>query len=583
MTGQRLSSLLRLGVRLVERLRPTEAHQNLAWAVLVGVVGAAAALFFERATTALQFLFTRHDGGNLYVFKQLSPWLRLIVPTLGGFLAGAVLTFGQRYIRQGATDYMEAITLGDGKVRARSTLYRSLAALFSIASGEAIGKEGPLLQLSAMLASKLGQLRHLPPARLRLLVACGASAGIAAAFNAPIAAALFVAEIVLGSLAMETLGPLIFSSVASIITLQIFDDAHPLYQLTTFKVQIPGINEVLLLGVLGIICGLMACFFLRLLDFTHRLFAKVSWPLTLKLTLGGLFVGLLATYHPEVTGNGSDVVTSLLTNPGVWQAVLLTLAFKMLATSVVFGSGAVGGVFTPTLMVGACTGFLTWAGFHHLFPSFDLQMAAFTTIGMGAMLAAATQAPIMSILMIFEMTQSYEIMIPLMLASVIGYYTVRGFGLHSLYAAHRRPSGKDVFSLPLEAITVADIMQTRPGTAPPTAHFAELARRFLTGGMDRQYVVDADHRLVGVVRLEDLSDYLHSRALADSIIARDIAYEDAPALAPELSLPEALVTFTKAHEHELPVVNKKTCELLGTLSRNDLLLTLAEVGKRNVR
>jgi CIC family chloride channel protein len=255
----------------------------------------------------------------------------------------------------------------------------------------------------------------------------------------------------------------------------------------------------------------------------------------------------------------------------------------MLATSVVFGSGAVGGVFTPTLMVGACTGFLTWQGFHVLFPGLDLQMAAFTTIGMGAMLAAATQAPITSILMVFEMTQSYEIMIPLMLASVIGYYTVRGFGLQSLYAHHRRQSVKDVFSLPLEAITVADIMQIRPGTAAPTARFAELARHFLTGGMDRQYVVDANHRLLGVVRLEDLADYLHSRALADSMIAHDIAYEDAPVLAPELSLPEALVTFTKSHEHELPVVHKKNGELLGTLSRNDLLLTLAEVGKRAVR
>jgi CIC family chloride channel protein len=581
MTGQRFSSLLRLGVRIVERLRPTEAHQNLAWAVLVGILGAGSSLLFEHVTAWLQYLFTAQQGGNLAVFDQLGPWRRLAVPTLGGLAAGVVLTLGQRYIRQEATDYMEAITLGNGKVPVRSTLYRSLAALFSIASGEAIGKEGPLLQLSAMLASACGRFRRLPPARLRLLVACGAAAGIAAAFNAPIAAALFVAEIVLGSLAMETLGPLIFASAASIITLQTFGAAKPLYVLDKFHA--PGVYEVLLLGVLGVACGLMACAFLRLLEQFKQIFAKVPLPLTIKLGLGGFVVGLIAIIHPEVTGNGYDVVKSLLNDQWFWQAVFLTLLFKMFATSVVFGSGAVGGVFTPTLMVGACTGFLCWQGFDTLFPSLHLQMAGFTTIGMGAMLAAATQAPIMSILMVFEMTLSYEIMIPLMLATVIGYYTVRGFGLQSLYAPHRRKTVKDVFSFPLEAITVADIMQTQPGTVPPNAPFDELARHFVTGGMDRQYVVDPDHRLIGVVRLEDLTDYLHSTALADSIIARDIAYEDAPTLGPEISLPQALVAFTQAREHELPVVRKKNCELLGTLSRNDLLLTLAEVAKRGVR
>ncbi len=580
MTGQRLSSLLRLGVRLLKRLRPTEAHQNLAWAALVGILGAAMALLFERATAALQFLFTGCEGTSLDVFKELNAWRCVAIPTLGGLLAGVVLTFSQRYLRQEATDYMEAITLGDGKVRVRSSLCRSLAAIFSIASGGAIGKEGPLVQLAAMAASLCGRVRHLPPARLRLLVACGAAAGITAAFNAPIAGALFVAEIVLGSLAMETLGPLFVASAASIITMRLFGESQPLYQLATF--QAPGLYEVLLLGVLGIACGLMACVFQRLLGIFHEVFAKLAWPLTAKLGLGGLFVGLVAIYHPEVTGNGYDVVKSLLSAPAFWDAVLLTLLFKMLATSIVFGSGAVGGVFTPTLMVGACTGFLSWHGFDVLFPSLHLQMPGFVAIGMGAMLAAATQAPIMSVLMVFEMTRGYEIIIPLMLASVVGYYTFRATGLTSLYSPRRRVT-RDVFSRPLEAITVADIMQNRPGTALPTAGFAELARHFLTGGLDRQYVVDRDRHLIGVVRLEDLADYLHSRTLADSVIARDIAYEDAPTLAPELSLPEALVTFTRAKEHELPVVHPKTAELLGTLSRNDLLLTLAEVGRRDVR
>jgi CIC family chloride channel protein len=180
--------------------------------------------------------------------------------------------------------------------------------------------------------------------------------------------------------------------------------------------------------------------------------------------------------------------------------------------------------------------------------------------------------------MIFEMTLSYEIMIPLMLASVIGYYTFRGFGLHSLYH-HGPQDAYDIFNRPLETLTVADIMQAKPLTIGPQAGFGEVARQFLSGGCDRQYVVGPDRRLLGVVRLEDLSEHLHSRALAAAFIAGDIAHENPPALDTRTPLPEALVLFTHEHEHELPVVRAGTGELAGVLSRNDLLLTLAEAGK----
>jgi CIC family chloride channel protein len=198
---------------------------------------------------------------------------------------------------------------------------------------------------------------------------------------------------------------------------------------------------------------------------------------------------------------------------------------------------------------------------------------------MGAVLAAATQAPIMAILMIFEMTLSYDIMIPLMLSSVIAYYTFRGLRLHSLYH-HDAPDTQDIFNRPLEALTVADIMQSEPRTIGPAARFSEVARHFLAGGLDRQYVVGPGRKLLGVVRLEDLAEHLYSRALAESFIAGDVAHDDPAALDPRSSLPEALVLFAREHEHLLPVAHPDTGELAGTLSRNDLLLTLAEAGKR---
>jgi len=429
----------------------------------------------------------------------------------------------------------------------------------------------------------MGKIRKLPPARRRLLVACGAAAGIAAAYNAPIAAALFVSEITVGSLAMESLGPLIFASVASIVAVHIFSDASPLYRLDHFA--LPRLPELLCFGAVGIAGGLMAGFFLAMLNQMKQWFHLLPASLPLTMAAGGLVVGVITIGHPEVTGNGYEVLRSVVRGDGiwlVWQMVLLMLVAKMVATSAAFGSGAVGGVFTPTLLVGSCTGVLCWHAFVFLLPDLRADQAGFATIGMGAVLAAATQAPIMSILMIFEMTLSYEIMIPLMLSSVIAYYTFRGLGRHSLYH-HGAPDAYDLFNRPLETLTVSDIMQKEPRTVGPEARFGEVARQFLTGGLDRQYVVGRGRKLIGVVRLEDLAEHLHSKALADTFIAGDIAHENPPALDPRSPLPEALVVFTHEHEQELPVVRKDDGTLAGTLSRNDLLLTLAEAGKRTAR
>jgi CIC family chloride channel protein len=580
MKEKNLFFVLRGWLWLLRKVQPTEVQWNLVMAAGVGVVGAILALLFRGGTEVVQGWFMGIGGSAVPAFKVLPLWARPLVPAVGGLIAGLVLLLGHRFFKQKPTDYMEAITLGDGRVPAKSSLYRSMAALFSIASGSSIGREGPMVQLSALGASLVGEYRKFPPARRRLLVASGAAAGIAAAYNAPIAAALFVSEITVGTLAMESLGPLLFASVASIVTTHVFSDAGPLYQLGHFAM--PRISELLCFCVLGLVCGLMATVFLSMLDIIKRWFHRLPGPLPVKMALGGFVVGLIAVGRPDVTGNGYEVVKSIVQEKWVFDVVVITLVAKMVATSASFGSGAVGGVFTPTLVVGSCTGFLCWQGFVGVFPDLQLDQAGFSTIGMGAVLAAATQAPFMSILMIFEMTLSYEIMIPLMLASVIGYYTFRGLKMHSLYH-HGAPDAYDVFNRPLETLTVADIMQTQPRTVGPHASFGEVARQFIAGGLDRQYVVGSGGKLVGVIRMEDLAEHLHSRALAATFIAGDIAHEDSPTLDLRSPLPEALVKMTHEHEQVLPVIDSATGKLAGTVSRNDLLLTLAEAGKRGTQ
>src|ERR1700677_1295132 len=209
-----LFKLLKLRVWIFDHVQPSELQVTLFWAGIIGFTGGVSSVLFRKLSNVVHWLFTQQHAGTVESFEHLAWWQRLLVPAAGGALAGFVLYLGTRLSTQKhSTDYMEAIVLRDGVVPARLSLVKSLSAMFTISSGGSIGREGPIVQLSAMLASLIGRLRKMPTLQLRLLVACGAAAGIASAYNAPIAGAMFVAEIVLCSVSMESFGPLVFSSV----------------------------------------------------------------------------------------------------------------------------------------------------------------------------------------------------------------------------------------------------------------------------------------------------------------------------------------------------------------------------------
>ncbi|MDX2109643.1 MAG: ClcB-like voltage-gated chloride channel protein [Verrucomicrobiota bacterium] len=565
-------------LRILARWRPGSRQILLLMALAVGVLGALAALTFKYATLGIQLLLTGHGEGYVETFQQLAWWQRLLVPAVGGLLAGAVLHFGQRIEQRKATDYMEAVALGDGDVPLRPSLIRSVAALFSIASGAAIGKEGPLVQLAAVGASVLGRLRHEPPARLRLLVACGAAAGIAAAYNAPIAGALFVAEIILGSIAMESLGPLLLSSMAATLTIRSLDSPSVLYQLAVDQ-SVPAGNISLFL-LLGVFCGLVAPLFIGFLKQSKRLFAQIAGPASLRLAAGGLIFGILAIYHPEVAGNGQSVIRSILDHEFAWQLVALIMVMKVLAVAAVFGSGAVGGVFTPSLLVGASLGYLaavlaTALGVNGVVPEF------YVVVGMGAFLGAAAQAPIMALLLMFEMTLCPAIILPMMAASVSAYFVARSVSSESLYGESLRAGPRSVFDKAFGTITVRNIL--RPSFAKTTASsaFGEIAARFLRASEGVLPVTDGKGIYLGAVLLDDVRPYLKEADLARSVIAHDIMRDDLPTLSADFDLPEALRTFGQTNYETLPVVDTVNGQIIGLLARADLFLVVSELTRRD--
>jgi CIC family chloride channel protein len=573
-----LRRLLRLKVWIVEHFRLSGRQNTLLWAAVIGFFGALAAESFRKATEFLQFLGTGHRTSIITSFEDLPLWQRFVVPTVGGLLAGITLWFGNRLIssirQKSTTDYMEAVVVGNGKISFRASLVKTISALFSISSGASIGREGPLVQLSSLLASLAGRLRNCPVPQKRHMVACGAAAGIASAYNAPIAGAFFVAEIILGTVVVESLGPLILSSVVATFTTRAIHGASALYQ--SPDLEFHSRWEALPICMMGLLLGLLAPVYLQLLRRVEKLFSKLRYPAPVKMAIGGAIVGAIAVYLPQVCGNGQDLLSSLFHQNWDFDTILILLIAKLAATSATFGSGAVGGVFTPTLFIGSALGFLYGQTVLQFFPSLQPDPNIYGLIGMGAFLAGTTGAPIMAILMVFELTLSYTIVPFLMVACVLGYYCSSIFERRFMYGESLERKGAAFFNSQLAEVSVTDLIRTDPITLPEHASFAEVARTFLQFQFQHIYVVDSSRRFLGAISLHDVKAFLDRPELETVVIASDIMNENFPRISPLQGTAEALRKFSETNSERLPVVDDFNSQrLIGSISKTDLILHLA--------
>lgn len=562
---------------IIEWARPKELQVTLLLAGVVGFLGALGSLAFRKASEGMHWLMTGHwEIGLSESFAELVWWQRLVIPVAGGAAAGLMLMVAARFVRQAqTTDYMEAVVIGDGVISVRQSLLKSLSALFSISSGASIGREGPMVQLAAMLASLVGRVRKVSKPRLRLLVACGGAAGIASAYNAPISGALFVAEIVLGTTSMELFGPLVFASVVATLTVRQFTGNDPLYQIAQFTLEKP--TEVAPVLVLGVLCGLLSPLYLLVLRAVESRFTSWGAPAVFRLAAGGLVVGAIAVWHPEVCGNGYSSVNAVLHGSWVLQELGLILILKILATSAAFGSGAVGGIFTPTLFVGTGIGFFFGTFIQTVFGLPVEEPGAFALIGMGAFLAASTRAPIMAIMLIFELTLDYAVILPLMLACVIAHFVANSLSVPGIYRETLRRKGRWEFDSELRRTRVGDIMKVDPPTAHPEMPFEEVCRLFLGSRHNFLFVVEESRRFVGVIALHDIKNFLSNLDLARVVIARDLVRENFPSLAPDDYLTTVFERFSRHEGERLPVLSTDgECKLLGSISKADALLAFAE-------
>ncbi len=567
--------LLRWYGRLARWLYPSEVLGSLLWAGLVGCVGGLSAIVFRDAIQGVLWLWTRHTGSLEQVAAELTWWQRFLIPAGGGLLAGWVLNFRQRYAGdRRSTDYMEAVAVRRGTFDVRQGFIKALSSLMTIGSGGLIGREGAMVQVSAMLASWAGLRGRLSTPKLRLVVACGAAGGLAAVYGVTIAGALFVSEIVLGSIAMESLGPLLIAAVASTVISRYLGGAESYFSIRSFALASPW--ELIPYWAMGLLLGVAAPGYVRLLRLSEAGFTTLIPQVYWRLAVGGLVVGALAIPFPEVWGNGRTMTNLVLSNPWPWTILAAILICKVLAIAATTGSGAVGGVFTPTLFTGAMLGSLLGHAAAAAWPGHTSGAQAYALVGMGGFLAATTRAPLMSILMVFEMTVDYNIILPLMLVCVTAYYTARSLQSDSIYSESLRRKQPQATPEEISGLRVRDLMRPPPATVTESTPFSEVARLFASQPYRHLLVVTLQNQLRGVISLTEVERQLQTRGPHEWVTAAGLMQTDIHMVTPGSRLGEALEHFRAYRGERLAVVdNSEDRVLLGSISKTDLLLTMA--------
>ena len=410
---------------------PAELARVLAALVVVSVGAAAFAMAFRVGLHSLYVaLFKAHDV--LEVFTRL-PWaVRLALPAFGGLLAGLVGMIRVRSPSQNVGDVMEAVVLGRTRLSFTSTWWKAVGSWLAIATGGSVGREGPLIQFGGSLGAAVANRAGIHGDTARSLIAAGTAAGFAAAYNTPFAAVLFVVEIVTGMVVIDALSLVLIATAISTALVRATVGGGPIYGQRAFSTT--STRELVAYAVLGLLAALVGQAFMRLLAAGEGAFSRSKLPQPWRAALGGMVVGAMAIAWPEVTGNGYEPLNLLLDEHYSLGLVAVLLVMKPLATTASVSSGSPGGVFTPSLFIGGALG-LIFGHFVSGYVGAPGSEGGYALVGMAAMTAATTRAPLMAAVLVFELSGDYAIVLPLVLATAFATLLSRRLSVDSIYTA----------------------------------------------------------------------------------------------------------------------------------------------------
>lgn len=554
--------------------RPLESHDVLfqvITAVMVGVITGLGALGFRWLIDVV------HDLFFVVAPAELGPIPLPLLPAVGGLLVGLLIHFTAREAKgHGVSEVMSAVALEGGRIRGRVGVVKAFASALTIGSGGSAGREGPIVQIGAALGSTVGRWMHLREEWVILLVACGSAAGISATFNAPVAGVFFALEVILAEFATRSFSMVVLSSVtAAAISRAALGDTPAFLAPRHAMVHFSEVGWYL---VLGLLAGAVGVLYTHAMDRSERLFGSLRIPEPAKPALGGLLVGVLALWFPQVMGNGYETITSALQNNLDFALMASLVVAKIVATALTLGSGGSGGVFAPSLYIGAVLGGAFGDWLHRAYPAHTAPEGAYALVGMAGVFAASSHAPITAVLILFELTGDYRIILPLMAGTVVATLLARHLDRDSIYTAKLRrsgvvPRGEEAHDNPMRRVSVGEVMTRDFDTVPPNMPLAELAGLFNRTGHHGFPVVDERGRLRGMVTLRDLQ----YAALRDETrdprgMVRNVATLEPGYVCPEDSLHYALRVMGRLGVGRLPVLDSpQSRSLVGVLRRADII------------
>lgn len=560
----------------IEKFQPPDSLVLVLTAVLVGSGTGLGAVLFVRLLSLINSLSESVIG--LWPGSFTLPMLIIVMGTAGLIVGYIVNRWAKEAKGHGVPEVMEAVALRGGRIRPRVALVKVLASSITIGSGGSAGREGPIVQVGSALGSTLGQLLHLSGDRTRTLVACGAAAGIAATFNAPIAGAIFALEVILGRFTTRYFGAVVISSVSAGIIGRIFLGAQPAFRVPAYPLT--SFAELPIYIILGCLSALVAVIFVKLLYRMEGLFDNWRLHPAFKASIGMILTALVASLIPGglVLGPGLDFIGEAIADDFsvTFNIMLLLLILKLLATCFTLGSGNSGGVFAPSLFMGAIVGGIVGNLAQTFFPEIVGHPGAFAIVGMAAVFAAAARAPITAILIVFEMSNDYQLILPLMMATVLSTLVAEFLFRESIYTLKLRLKGislqhgrdRDV----MQNLSVQDAMDRDPYVVEQNMPLDELLRFFQKAHAHSFPIVDADHHLIGMVSMTDYERYIETaepdgRTVADIATIGDIliAYEDEP-------LGDVLQRIALRDVNKLPVVSRRDPKkVVGVIRRRDIV------------
>ena len=562
--------------RAYEWLRGTPGGL-VALALAVGAGAGVGAIFFRYLILAFTLVFTGHRDysgagrASLGYFHGLGFWFIVFIPVIGGLLYGPLIYFFAREARgHGVPEVMLAVADRGGRIRPQVAVVKSLASALCIGSGGSVGREGPIVQIGSALGSTLGQVTRVPESRLRVLVACGAAGGISATFNAPIAGVFFGLELILRNFEAESFGVVVLSSFCANVIGRAAFGSHPFLHLPGFQLRSPV--EYPLYAGLGLLAALVGVAFIRVLygleDRADRIWRGPEW---LRPAAGGILLGLLLFALPELYGVGYPPLVRAIHGDYALWLLLALLAGKILATSLTIAIGGSGGVFAPSLFMGAMLGSAYGTGVHSLLPGLTGSAGAYGLVGMGAVFAGAARAPITAVIIIFELTGDYRIILPLMFAIALATGISSLLSRDTIYTLKLRRRGIDIMrgrgANLMQLLDVADAMQPFPRSVPAETTLNEVIARISEATTDGLPVTDADGVYRGTISSQQIEEAMRENAL--DATAADLA-QDLPALRADQSLEQALQALLRARSG-LPVTAETGSHPVGWLTHLDIL------------